>query len=97
MIELLKTSTLSEDDFQYIEDYDTYRVGVENYDEKIWNEARRETQKEVQAAQEKARLEKKHIVKSMRLKGYSAEDISYITDMNLSDVYAFFKELDKEK
>ena len=35
MIELLRTSVLSDDDFQYIEDYDAHKIGVENYNEKV--------------------------------------------------------------
>jgi predicted transposase YdaD len=79
MIELLKTAVLSDDDFQYIEDYDTYTIGVENYNEKMRLEGELK--------------ERKNTVRSMRLKGYSAEKIADILDLELSEVNAFFKQL----
>ncbi|MDZ7879677.1 MAG: hypothetical protein U5L45_18510 [Saprospiraceae bacterium] len=42
MTEKLKTSVLEHDDFQYIDDYDAYVIGVKNYDEKVRNEALKE-------------------------------------------------------
>ena len=88
MVEQLRTHKMSESDFEYIDDYDTYITGVRNYDEKIRTEAQREAQRE-------ARLEKKNIIRNMRIKGFSVELIADIAGMQTSDVYVFFKELDK--
>jgi Fic family protein len=127
MIEQLKTNVLKDDDFQYIEDWDTYYIELQNYNDKIRDEAlkearelmrgereqaqreREQAQREREQAQreheqavnqakkETALQEKKHIVRNMRLKGYSAEAISDIADIPLSQVTAFFKELDEGK
>ena len=70
------------DFFQPITDYEAYRIGVENYNEKM--------------RQEGELKERKHTVRNMRLKGYSAEKIADILDLELSEVNAFFKQLDYE-
>jgi hypothetical protein len=96
MIEDLRTHKMSEGDFEYIEDYDTYITGVRNYDEKIRTEALREAHEIAKKEQEaKLRLEKKYIIRNMRMKGFSVELIADIAGMQTSDVYVFFKELDK--
>ncbi len=110
MVEQLRTRKMSESDFEYIEDYDTYITGVRNYDEKIRDEALKEAYEIAKKEQNtllkeqealfkeqevKARLEKMYIIRNMRLKGFSVELIADIADMPTSDVYVFFKELDK--
>lgn len=111
MIEQLRTSVLSNSDFEYIDDYDEYMVGVQNYNDMIKRAALKEAGIDVQKMQEKVRIqeekvraeqekslrEKKTIVRNMRQKGFSAADIAEITALSMSEINAFFKELDEEQ
>jgi hypothetical protein len=116
MIEQLKTNVLKDDDFQYIEDWDTYYIELQNYNDKIRDETLKEAREAthiavqnavlqereaaeaaVQRERETALKEKKHIVRNMRLKGFSAADISDIAGIPLAEVNAFFEELDEGK
>jgi DNA-directed RNA polymerase specialized sigma24 family protein len=111
MIEQLKTNVANpnSDDFQYITDWESYYIGLENYNEKIRDEALRDARIEREQMREQARTEldnavkkakaeeKKHTVRNMRLKGFSAEQIADIADINRAEVDAFFEELEAEK
>ena len=108
MIEKLRTNVLNNDDFQYIDDYESYMIGVENYNEKIRNEALREAnisikevreqaQREREQAQrerEQAQMQKKHTVWNMRKRGFSADAIANITEIDIEEVNAFWDAFD---
>jgi hypothetical protein len=58
MIQQLRTTVLEDDDFQYIEDYDEYMIGVQNYNNKIKREALKEADELFKVEREQAKLER---------------------------------------
>ncbi len=55
VMEKLKTSVLSEDDFEYVTDFEAYAVGVQNYNDSIRREVMQDVQWLVKQAEQDAR------------------------------------------
>jgi hypothetical protein len=74
------------------------RAEQEQLREQLRAQLREQARIELEQAVQKAKAEeKKHTVRNMRLKGFSAEQIADIADIAITDVLAFFKEIDAEK
>ncbi len=108
MIEQLKTNIASHEDFQYIEDWDDYQIGLQNYNEKIRDEALREARIEAQAAAKAAakaaaqaaaqaeELQTRTTARNMRQRGFSAETIADIIEVPVAKINTLFDEFDRE-
>jgi hypothetical protein len=67
VIELLKTSELTQDDFEYITDYDAYKIGVENYEQSVIKRAGIDL-KRIESEKERIESEKERIESEFKLK-----------------------------
>jgi vacuolar-type H+-ATPase subunit H len=111
MIEQLRTTVLEDDDFQYIEDYDEYMIGVQNYNNKIRREALKEAdelfkpereqaraeREQARAEREQARRKQENTVRNMRQRGFSVDVIADITELSVAEINDFFEAFDKAK
>jgi hypothetical protein len=68
VIELLKTSELSDDDIQYITDYEAHKIGAENYRQSLIEEERYDKKRLLKLKDEEMRLALKRKDEEMKLK-----------------------------
>jgi hypothetical protein len=107
VMEKLKTTVLTHDDFEYVTDFEAYAIGVQNYNDSVRREVMRDIQWEIQqmkkeAEQEKQRAEQEkqefsnkqvRLIEKLSKKGNSVEAIAELLEIDISVVQSYVNQL----